>query len=417
MAGLGAAYQLSKSGHEVSIYEKSSKLGGLAASLQINDVPLENFYHHMFPSYTEFFKVAKEIGVDDKIFFRKAKTANYFQDTLYPFDGAFDLLRFKPLTFIERLRTGVLIAYLKIKRNWKDFENITAAEWLKKYFGVRVYEVLWEPLLKSKFGDSAEEVSMVWFWGRIYERPSSFGYFDGGFEVFVNALQIHLEKKGVKVNTNATVESLEKDNDGSFIVTANDLKNHFDQLIVAAPPAPLAQIAKRILPEDIKKNLENYKYVGTVCAVLVLKKQLSPYYWINIQDHSCPFVVVVEQTNFVPKNTYGGSVPVYLARYIDRESDFYNLPEEEIWNQFLSNIKKINKEFDESWVKEKHLFKAPFTQPVVLPGYETMRPSYHLIDGLWWVSMSHIYPWDRGVHRSFSEGQKLADELMRTTHG
>ena len=45
IAGLSAAYNLSKIGHEVSIYESSPFAGGQASTIKINDFEIEKAYH------------------------------------------------------------------------------------------------------------------------------------------------------------------------------------------------------------------------------------------------------------------------------------------------------------------------------------------------------------------------------------
>lgn len=414
MAGLGVAYELSKKGHSVSIFEKGKRLGGLAVSSFIDGVPIESFYHHMFPTYYDFFEIAEEIGIKDKIFFTKAKTGVFYDGKVYPFSSPIDLLLFKPVSFFDRLKTGFWTLYLKKKRSWNTFENVTAKSWLKEKFGERVYDVMWRPLLESKFGKYTDEIGMTWFWSRIYERPSKFGYFEGGFNILVESLSSFLIKNGVVLNLNAEVLSLTKNDKDFSIKLLNGSEEKFDQVVVAAPPIPFSKVAHNLLPRDYVFNLENFRYVGTICAILVLKEHLTNYYWLNINDENSPFVAVVEQTNFVPEDTYKGKHPIYLSRYIDSSDPFYQLSEQEIWNRFLGSLKKIIPSFNESMIEEKYLFKAPFTQPVIKTNYKYIKPSFNTpCDGLWWVSMSHIYPWDRGTDHSFHEGRELARQLIK----
>lgn len=415
-AGLGAAYELAAHGIIPTIYEKSGTLGGLASSLAVQDVPIEHFYHHMFPTYYDFFEVAEKLSFKDKIYFVKGNSANLYDGTLYPFNSALDLLRFRPLSVFDRIRTGVVIAYLKFKRSPKSFEHVKASEWLPRAFGEKAYRILWEPLLLSKFGDRAKDIGMVWMWGRIYERPSRFGYFKGGFKIIVDALERFLQARGIIIHTNAEIVSLSKTGK-TFILRTKDKEEIFDRVIVAAPPPSFSKIAGGLLPEKYLKNLSSYEYVGSICAILFLKRSLSPFYWISVDEPDCPFVAVVEQTNLTPKDTYHGLVPVYLSRYIDPKDSLYNLSEDELWQKFLPHISRINKEFDDSWIAEKHLFRAPFTQPIVPAGYDTTRPSFETpVQGLYWISMSHIYPWDRGTDHSFHAGRELAKQVLKNVH-
>lgn len=409
-AGLGAAYELSRNGFSVTIYEKSSSLGGLAGSLLVEGEPLEQFYHHMFPTYHDFWEIAPEIGVGEMFYFKKAKTANYYAGKLYPFSSGLDLLRFSPISFISRIRTAFITLFLKYKRNWKALEKYTAYTWFKKYFGNQVFLVLWKPLLDSKFGKKASTVGAVWLWSRMYERPSEFGYMKGGFKTFVLALEEYLKKREVRIFTKTLVLGIKKEALGFSIQTEND-NEQYDDVIIAAPPVPFLSMAKEMLPESYKDKISKLSYQGTICALLILKKHISPYYWTNIIDKRFPFTALVEQTHFVPEDTYGGLHPVYLAEYLSPEDDLYKKSEEDIWKLFLPALSLINPDFKEEWIVEKHLFKAPFTQPVIPANYQL--PSVKTpIPGLWWVSMSHIYPWDRGTDHALHVGRELGRTLV-----
>ncbi len=412
MAGLGAAYEAAGKVEGVVIYERGAKLGGLAGSIRVGGAPLEMFYHHLFPTYKEFLGIAEEIGLKDEIFFRKAKSANYVDGRIFPFTTPLDLMRFKPLSIFERLRIGLVIAYLKLVRSPGQFEHVTAQEWLRQWSGPRAYDVLWRPLLESKFGRHVHRVGMVWFWSRIFERPSRFGYLDGGFQTLIDALTRHLIARGVVVRTEEPVDRIEVEGDG-FKIHSSRGEEHFDQVIVAAPPEPFLKLAGCLLPEVYRGNIRDFCYTGTICMILVLREPLSSYYWTNIQDSSAPFVVIVEQTNFVPAQTYAGLHPVYLARYLEPSHTLYGLSDEAIYVQFLEQLKKVHPTFSAESIVEKYIFRAPFTQPVVPTNYASQRPVFEMpVGGLWWVSMSHIYPWDRGTDHSFRSGRDLARVML-----
>jgi len=413
MAGLGAAYELTKQAKcTVTVYEKAPELGGLASSTKIQNVPIESFYHHLFPTYHDFFEVIEEIGVPNTIAFRKSPVATYVRGTIYPFSGALDLLRFSPLSLFNRIKTGLLVLYLKRRKDWSSFESVSAHDWLQKHFGESIYEVLWEPLLKSKFGDYYKKVSMVWFWGRIYERPSSFGYFVNGFRGFVNALESYLQGKGVLFKTGVSVDKITKRGE-TYTITVAGETNAFDKVIVASPPSAFSRMMPGILSEEELEKARGISYLGNICLILSLKEKLSPYYWTNINDTNMPFVVVVEQTNLVPDNAYNGVHPVYVSRYIDVSDPLYALDDEEIFALFTKHLAQVHPHFTKNAVDSFQVFRAPYTQQVVQVGYGKKKPHFKTGDpGVWWVSMSHIYPWDRGTNHSFRAGRELVREMF-----
>ncbi len=293
-----------------------------------------------------------------------------------------------------------------------EAEAVAHHAWLVKHFGLKIYQVLWEPLLAAKFGRHLKTVGMAWFWSRIYERPQKFGYFTGSFKTLTSALERRLNERGAVIHLSTAVAGLQPVGSQMAVITDSQ-REVFDKVIIAAPPEPFLRIAGPHLPCDFAERIAKLQYVGTVCAVLVLSRPFSEYYWLNINDSTSPFLALIEQTNFVAPEVYGGKHIVYLSRYIDPAEDFYRLPEDAIWDSFLPWVKKINPEFSENWILEKHLFRAPFTQPVIPPAYGKIRPPYKTpLASLWWVSMSHIYPWDRGTDHSFHAGRELVREML-----
>lgn len=414
LAGLGAAYELAEHPEvQVTLFERSAVLGGLASTVKVSGEPLEVFYHHMFPTYYDFFEAARKIGIQDKIIFKRTKSGILYGGKIFPFDSPFDLLRFFPLSMWERLRTGFGLVRIKFARSEKKFENVGAEDWSRRHFGSKPHTVLWEPLLKSKFGNFTKKVGMAWFWGRIYERPSRFGYFLGSFQTFFDAIDRYLQKMGVAIILGKPVKKIETTDDGQFLITMENGPEAFDHVVVAVAPKLFVQIAVNLLPEDFREYLSRFDYLGAICAVLVLKQPLTDYYWLNINDPGFPFLGIIEQANFISPKVYGGLYPVYLSKYLDVEGNFYALSDEDIWKQYLPALKKINKEFDENWIVEKYIFRTPLAQPIITQNYSKIRPVYKTpISGLWWVSMSHVYPWDRGMDHAFRLGRELARQIL-----
>ena len=215
VAGLAAAHELAKAGHQVTIFEAANRAGGLASGFRDEkwDWPLERFYHHLFTTDVAIRGLVDEIGYGDKLFFQRQVTAQWWNGRLYPLQGGLESLGFKVggrslgipvpdlvatglsvLTFpalpiLDRLRMGAVSAYLKfLVRDWRPLERSTAADWTRRWMGETVYRAFVHPLLEGKFGPYADEVNMAWLWARLKARSFRLGYFEGGFQGFVDAL-------------------------------------------------------------------------------------------------------------------------------------------------------------------------------------------------------------------------------------
>ncbi|PJE69231.1 oxidoreductase, partial [Candidatus Shapirobacteria bacterium CG10_big_fil_rev_8_21_14_0_10_38_14] len=174
ITGLTAAFKLSQKGHQITIFEKENYLGGLAAGFKKKDWSwhLEYFFHHLFTSDKAAKKLITELDLSKKLFFQRPKTSIYFRGKIAPFDSLCSLLNFPFLSFPQKIRTGLTTAYLRLTNNWQKLEKTTASQWLSKFYGQKVYQILWEPLLTGKFGEQKNQISMAWFWARIKKRSS-----------------------------------------------------------------------------------------------------------------------------------------------------------------------------------------------------------------------------------------------------
>ena len=396
ITGLTAGYRLSQKGHQVTIFEKEDYVGGLVGGFRpsAESWSLENYFHHFFISDHVLQNLAAELGLSDKLFFRRPKSSVFFNGKISQLDSPLSVLKFPHLPLPDKLRTGLVTAYLKTTNDWKGFEKITAVEWLKKFYGQKAFEVLWQPLLKAKFGDEADKVSMVWFWARIKKRSTKLGYIRGGFQVLIDKL----------------VEKI-KEADGEIVLN-HEVANHhnlvygnqkFDRVILTTP---------------IKS--EKFTMIGALNLILILKEPFltDGAYWLNINEPDFPFVAVVEHTNFVDKKHYSGNNILYIGGYYPQEHEYFKMSKEDIFAEFLLHLQKINPTFDQLQVTSYKLQVNLFAQPVIPINYSKIIPSFKTSNpSVLRANMQMVYPWDRGVNYAIELGEKVADESIRLFSG
>jgi len=394
--GLTAAYRLLKKGHRVTIFEKGKSVGGLAAGFREKDWDwhLEYFFHHLFTSDTAIYNLISELGLKENLFYLKPKTSIFYNGKIYQFDSPLSVLRFSPLNLGERLRVGLVTFFLKISSNWQKLEKIEAVPWLKKYYGERAYQILWQPLLKSKFGNQAEKIAMSWFWARIKKRSRKLGYLKGGFQVLIEKLAQEIKENGGKFYLNSPITTLD----------ALKRLDKFDRIIITTPTAIFFKEKK--LPEMI----------GAVNLILVLKHRFlnDNTYWLNINDPGFPFVALVEHTNFVEKKHYGGHHLLYVGGYYPQNHRYFKMSKEQIFKEFLPYLQKINPNYQFSTINY-HLFRNPFAQPVIPVNYSKSIPPHQTpIPHVFLANMQQVYPWDRGTNYAVELGEKIADEVQNS---
>jgi protoporphyrinogen oxidase len=406
--GLDAAYELQKHGVEVVIVEKSNSPGGLAGSLQVQGQNLELFYHHLFTTDKSAINLIREIGLGDKLKFYPASNGIFYDGKLYPFSSPVDILKFKPVGPIGMARFAASSAYLKATKNWKPLERQLALEWMGRWAGKKATEIVWKPLIVGKFGDRAQEITMSWLWARIHNRSFKLGYMDGGFQRIYEVLADKVRAQGGEIIFGQGVASLKSPEGKVTAVLENGKKLTADAAIVTTPEPLFAKMAG--LKLDPKKS---HEHLGATCFVLELDRSLIPYYWLNINDPSFPFLAVVEHTRMVGTKAYKGKHIVYVGNYIPHDDWRFTSDPDELLKKYIPYLQKINPDFQKSWIKKYQFSKAPFTQPLVTRDYAAKIPSNRTkLKNVWLATMTQIYPEDRGQNYAFAMAQRVVAQLL-----
>ena len=430
-AGLAAAYELLKKGHSVKVYEAAPFVGGQASTFDVGNGRLERGYHHLFKSDTHMVDLIHELGLGEKLAWIESKVGFYHDGTIYNFVTPFDLLKFKPLSLINRIRLGLVTLYLQKTSNWKKFEGVTAKEWIIKWAGRQAYDVVWGPLLRGKFGASADDISMAWLWGKIYLRVASrdksmqkerLGYPMGSFGEVFEVLTERIEGMGGEVHLSTPVTRVRVENNRATGLEirqpgGGEAYEDFD-LIISTTPSYLFPRLVPELPEEYTETLQRIKYHAAILVVMVLKHSLSRIYWMNISGYKTPFLAVIEHTNFIDKSHYGDKHLVYLSNYLGKESPMYSMSREELMAEYLPHLKRLNPDFEESWIEEYYYHREEAAQPIVTTNYGEKIPAHRTpIQNLYLANTTQIYPEDRGTNYSVRLGQRIANLVLEEKPG
>jgi protoporphyrinogen oxidase len=420
--GMAAAFDLKKAGHEVIVYESANYFGGLASGFKEPhwDWSVEKFYHHWFATDKHMLGLIEELGWMDKVIFPRPLTVMYHDGKFHPFDSILKALLFPGLGFgLNKIRFGFVGLFLRLTNNWSALEKVTADEWMTKWAGIQVYEQMWKPLLIGKFGPYYKDVNMAWMWARIKARTTRLGTFEGGFQRFADLFAEKLREMGVEIRLGTQVKFIKQNQvrpeqsrgAKGLSIDAGGVIESFDKVLVTTSPNLIAKMCPD-LPEDYLKGLLELKSMGAVVATLTLRHQLSRegYYWFNLpKEAGYPFLALVEHTNFVSKEHFGGDHIVYAGDYLETGHEYFSLRDEELLERFTPAFKKINPAFERDWVKKVWVNKANYAQPVPLLNHSRNIPAIQTpIEGLYFASMSQVYPWDRGTNFAVEIGRRAA---------
>lgn len=423
ITGLTAAHELTKKGHEVELFEAAAAVGGIAEAVQIDGFHLEKYYHHFFKSDKYVLSLLEELGIGSELLWQESRMGYYTDNMAYEFGTTQSLLKFKPLPMGDKFKFGISVLRLMGIKDWRPLEQLTAKEWLVENAGVNAFEKVWKPLLVTKFGEQYDKISMAWLWGKVRLRGTSkengrevLGYINGSSSLLFERLQEKLKGNGAKINLNCRVESIKKDRDGFTLETKN--ASHSFERIIAAVPLPIfGKLAASILPENYIDKISAVEHTSVVCMLLMLKKSFSRFYWLNIGDGSIPFGGLIEHTNLLNKGLYNNKNVLYISNYLYKDSKLYGMSSEELLKEYIPHLKKINAEFDESWVEGVYTFRDEYAQPIIKCGYSKIKPEFETpVAGLFTASMCNIYPEDRGVNYAVRDGKMVAALAVRAIH-
>ncbi len=423
--GIAAAYDLARQGHQVTILEKDDALGGLAGTFEISPgYRVEKFYHHWFTSDTDILDFLRELGLGDSILERESNTGLFYANSIFRLASPLDLLKFKAIPLIDRIRTGLMALYARSVNDWAELEHISAQDWIRKVGGRKAFEVMWKPLLQGKFGPEAEHVSAVWFWNKLKLRggsrkgggagAESLAYFKGGFTAVCDGMKAGLEKAGVEVHLHSGVSEIVcENNEVRGVKTTTEFIPA--DIVLGTTPLPTFLQMTSSLQGEYRKKAEQIRFLGNVCLVLRLRHSLSSTYWLNVADPHFPFVGVIEHTNFDPPENYGGERIAYLSKYLPTSEALYKMSEDEVFSFSLPHIQRMFPNFSRDWVIGYKVWRAEFSQPVITKGYSKIIPEFQTpIRGLWLSTMAQVYPEDRGTNYAVRYGRKVAREIAAT---
>ncbi|HUN22503.1 MAG TPA: NAD(P)/FAD-dependent oxidoreductase [Anaerolineales bacterium] len=416
LTGLTAAFDLTKAGHDVTIFEATAQAGGLAAGFKPDEWAwsLEHYYHHWFTTDQDLLKLADEMGVRDKIIFPRPETVVYFEGKFYPLDSPFALLGFPGFNLLDKIRFGLTYIFLKLMKNGTSLEKHTAMDWMERAMGKRVSDVLWRPMLEGKFGKYARQVNMAWLWARITTRSPRLGTYQGGFQAFCDELANQVQKRGAVLHFNSSVSRVQPGGQGVDLQVGSQT-HHFDRVLSTTSPRLMAEITPA-LSEAYRQKLTGLTNMGAVVLILALKHQLTQSYWFNLpKEAGYPFLALVEHTNFLPREHYGGDHLIYLGDYLETDHPHFEIDKDALVQKFLPSLKRFNPDFSADWVRESWIFRTKYAQPIPFLNHSQNIPALRTgIAGLWFASMSQVYPYDRGTNFAVELGRRVAREISQS---
>lgn len=424
ISGIATAWFLMHSAPDVEIHvwEKDEAPGGLAGTFRTENWRVEKFYHHLFRRDLALQALIRDAGLQDELIWRPASTGAYYFSRPYRLSSPADLLRFAPLPFFDRLRLGRLVLDARRVRDWRTIDDTSARDWIVRHAGRTVFDVVWAPLLRGKFGEEADNVSAAWLWSKLVDRGGSrdsggrelLGYLRGGLGRLFDVLVERLEAAGHRIHLSEPVLALESEGSRiSGIVTSGG--RHAAGTVVSAVQLP---DLLPLLPESaggLRRRAASIRFLGNVCLVLELERPLSEFYWTNVTDPDTPFVGVVEQTNWADRREFGGRSLAYVSAYLPGADRRWGMEADELHALYVPHLRRLFPAYDPGLAVRTFLWQARSAQPIVSTGYRQLVPPIETeFENLFVCTMAQIYPNDRQVSNGVEMARRTAESVLRS---
>jgi len=409
--GLMAAMELLKKGHQVDIYERDDRIGGMSASFNFDGLDIERYYHFICKTDFPLFELLDELKLSDKLRWTDTKMGFFYKGTLYKWGTPTALLTFDGLGWISKFRYGLHAMYTKGIKDWRPYDRMNATTWLRKWIGERAYDVLWKSLFELKLFEYTDNISAAWIGTRIKRvarsrrslMQESMGYLEGGSETLLEKMEQFIREHGGRIHLKSGIERVDVQDGKVAGIVVNGETIGCDSVISTAPIQYVPQLVPD-LPGDFVKRIEAIRNIPVACVILKLKHPLSENFWMNINDPSIEIPGVIEYSNL---NKMSPSI-VYAPFYMPKTHPKWSRSNDELIDEVVGYLQKLNPKFRADWILARHCHRYDFAQTICPPGFYDMLPSMKTpVEGFFMADTGYYYPEDRSINESIAVAKAL----------
>jgi protoporphyrinogen oxidase len=422
LLGVGVAYRLACAGVPVTLYERDTRLGGLAGTTDLGGYDVDRYYHAVLPTDDRVLALADDVGLgEDSVRMRRLGVGFFHDGRLASMSTPKELLTFPGLAMRDRLALVAFVARCQLRKAPGELEDTRLEDWLRRTAGDRLWERLWRPLLDSKFDGRYDDLPATYLWSRMRRTAGTrdrsgqevMGWIHGGYQELVDRLGVEIRRRGGEIHLGSTVTSVPSQGGRALgVVVDGRLQQH--DLVVTTQLRPTLD---RILSDELAGALgpDRNRYLGIVCLVMRVRKSVSPYYALNITDRRVPITSIVETTHAVDPEAVGGHL-VYVPYYVDPANPILQRSSPEITAEFLGHVQRIFPGFSPDDVIASQVARTHAAEPVHRVAV-ARRGERFPAPGLAVASSADIYPEIVNGQAILGVADDVATDLLNSTSG
>ncbi|HEX7324215.1 MAG TPA: NAD(P)/FAD-dependent oxidoreductase [Rhodanobacteraceae bacterium] len=415
--GLMATMELLKAGHEVDLYERDDRIGGMSASFDFDGLEIERYYHYLCKTDYAFFGLLEELGLSHTLKWVDTHMGYYYGGRLQDWGNPVALLKFRGLGLVDKFRYGLHALRAKSIKDWGPYDKMLGEAWVRRWVGPRAYDVLWKSLFDLKLYEYADKISAAWIGARIRRMGNSrrslmhesLGYLEGGSATLLNAMDRFITSRGGRIHLKAGIQRIAIRDNRVTGVVVNGTETPCDALVWTAPIQFVPYVVPD-LPPDFRARIDAIKNIPVACVILKLSHSISRNFWTNINDPEMAIPGVIEYSNLNPAS---GKTILYAPFYMPKTHPKWPRPDADFVDEVVGYLGKLNPSFRRDWVLASHLHRYDFAQTICPPGfYQRLPPMRTPVDGLYMADTSYYYPEDRSITESVNVARRLVSVAL-----
>ncbi len=412
--GLMAAIELLRLGHEVDIYERDDRIGGMSASFDFAGLKIERYYHFICKTDFPYFDLLAELGLSDKLRWADTRMGYYFNGQLYKWGTPFALLAFPKLGLVAKFRYALQVLRTKAVKDWTALDNVNATAWLRKWLGKAGYETLWRRTFELKFFEYTENLSAAWIGTRIKRIAlsrrnlfqESLGHLEGGSDTLLAELERVILERGGRIHLRAGIDKVLVEDGRVAGIRVGERDLPCDAVVSTAPIQYVPRLAPD-LPAEFVANIAAIENIPVACVILKLRHAISENFWMNISDPGIDIPGVIEYSNLNPGTREGEHI-LYAPFYMPKTHPKWAHSNDQLIDEVIGYLARLNPDFRPDWVLARHCHRYDFAQTICPPGfYAQLPPMKTPIDGLFMADTAYYYPEDRSISESVAAAKRL----------